>query len=206
MRRYHSYSATFVIEAAIAVLGALVLSTADIEAVEIWALLLVVAPAIGALATVVVVLRGRLTARLTHHWRERTAHLHATSHHELSYVSLSALLWTTVFFLASQGVWNLAPVAVTARLTDNPEAAAGFVAVAIILRIPVFIFPGLQAVLLPVVSAAAERGDRESIRRTLSVILAVLLGGAAVWLGLSVTLVPWIARFASGTADLRATV
>ena len=35
MRRYHSYSATFVIEAAIAVLGALVLSTADIEAVEI---------------------------------------------------------------------------------------------------------------------------------------------------------------------------
>ena len=35
------------------------------------------------------------------------------------------VLWSAALLLASQGVWNLAPVLVTARLTDAPALAAG---------------------------------------------------------------------------------
>lgn len=67
------------------------------------------------------------------------------------------VLWSAALLLASQGVWNLAPVLVTARLTDAATLAAGFTTVAVVVRAPVLLFPTIQAMLLPGSQAAAAR-------------------------------------------------
>jgi O-antigen/teichoic acid export membrane protein len=72
----------------------------------------------------------------------------------------------------------------------------------VILRAPVFVFPAIQAVLLPSVSAAAQHDDREGTRRALRPLL-VLLGAVAVpWLLAAVFVVPWLARVAFAVRDV----
>jgi O-antigen/teichoic acid export membrane protein len=107
---------------------------------------------------------------------------------------MAALIWTSLFYLSSQGVWNLAPVSVTSALTAAPAEAAGFVAVAVILRAPVFVFPAIQAVLLPSVAAAAQHDDRDGTRRALRPPL-LLLGVVSIpWLLAATLVVPGLAR------------
>ena len=84
----------------------------------------------------------------------------------------------------------------TSSLAAAPAEAAGFVAVAVILRAPVFVFPAIQAVLLPSVAASAQHNDSAATRRTLRPLL-LLLGAVAVpWLLAAVMLVPALAQFA----------
>lgn len=103
------------------------------------------------------------------------------------------------------GVWNLAPVLVSARLAERPSAAAGFVAAAVVLRAPVFVFPALQAVLLPSVSAMAQTDDQAGIRRALRPLLALLLGSSVIWVAAAVFVVPSVAELAFAVTETPAT-
>ncbi|MGH4016581.1 MAG: hypothetical protein ACRDSL_22145 [Pseudonocardiaceae bacterium] len=91
-------------------------------------------------------------------------------------------------------VANIAPVVLTARLTDDPRTAASFVSLFVLARIPLFLFAPLQAFLLPSLTAAVERGDagraRDHIRTAIVVVGGVGLLGAA---GAAVA-GPWAAR------------
>ena len=198
-RRFPAYSATFLLEAGFTLLGALGLAVTHVDAVAAWTAVLVLSPGIAAVLVAVRASRAGVWRRLPGLWSAGSS---AASQASVHRISLAALIWTSLFYLSSQGVWNLAPVSVTSSLAAVPSEAAGFVAVAVILRAPVFVFPAIQAVLLPSVSAAAQHDDREGSRRALRPLL-VLLGAVAVpWLLAAVFVVPWLARLAFAVRDV----
>ena len=91
----------------------------------------------------------------------------------------------------SQLVANLAPVVVAARLVADTATAAAFAAAFVLVRVPLFVFSPVQAMLLPTLTAAVTRGDTTAVRRALRLILTAvgLVGSAGVLL--SVTVGPW---------------
>lgn len=192
-RRFPAYSATFFVEGALTLFGAAVLALVHVQAVTAWASVLVLSPGVAAVLVGLRASRVGLLTRLVGLWLAGKGAATRSSVHQ---ISLTALVWTSLFYLCSQGVWNLAPVSVTSSLAAAPAEAAGFVAVAVILRAPVFVFPAIQAVLLPSVAASAQHNDNEATRRTLRPLL-LLLGAVAVpWLLAAVMLVPAFAQFA----------
>ena len=86
------------------------------------------------------------------------------------------MLWSAALLLAGQGVWNLAPVLVTARLTDAATLAAGFTTVAVVVRAPVLLFPTIQAMLLPRLAGGA---------RTPRPLVAAVVAAGLVWVALA---------------------
>lgn len=198
-RRFPAYSATFALEAGFTLLGAAGLAAAHVDAVSEWAAVLVLSPGVAA---VLVALRASGAGLLAGVRDLCSASTRTASHASAHRIRLVALVWTSLFYLSSQGVWNLAPVSVTSSSAVVPAEAAGFVAVAVILRAPVFVFPAIQAVLLPSVSAAAQHDDRDGTRRALRPLL-VLLGAVAIpWLFAAVLVVPWLARLAFAVRDV----
>jgi O-antigen/teichoic acid export membrane protein len=77
---------------------------------------------------------------------------------------------------------NLAPVVVTAMLTQDPASAAGFAGAVVLTRVPLLFMGPIQALLLPGMTAAAAAGDRARLAATLRRGLAVIaaLGVVAV--------------------------
>jgi O-antigen/teichoic acid export membrane protein len=198
-RRFPAYSATFLLEGGFTLGGAAGLAIGHVDAVAAWAAVLVLSPGVAAVLVALRASRAGLFTRVVGLW---SAGGRASTHASVHRISLAALIWTSLFYLSSQGVWNLGPVSVTSALSAVPTEAAGFVAVAVILRAPVFVFPAIQAVLLPSVSAAAQRDDREGTRRTLRPLL-LLLGAVAVpWMLAAVLVVPWLARLAFAVQDV----
>ena len=98
--------------------------------------------------------------------------------------------WSAALLLASQGVWNLAPVLVTARLTDAATLAAGFTTVAVVVRAPVLLFPTIQAMLLPRLAGGG---------RTPRLLVAAVVGAGVVWVALATVAVPFVATLVFAT-------
>lgn len=195
-RRYVAYSATFLVEAGVTVGGALFLAVTGTGSVQTWVAVLVLSPAVAAAIVASRAVHSGVpdvVRRLRSESRSGARRVPVNARHR---IAMSALLWTALFYLSSQGVWNLVPVTVTSALAATPAAAAGFVAVAVILRAPVFVFPAIQAVLLPLVSAKAARGDRGGAGQTLRPVLLVLGVAAVPWLVGAVLVVPWLSRIA----------
>lgn len=109
-----------------------------------------------------------------------------------------AVIWSAALLLAGQGVWNLAPVLVTARLADTPAVAAGFFTVAVILRAPVLFFPSVQALLLPVFAEMASTGRHDAVRRTTRLISAFLVVAGVVWIAIAIFVVPAVSHLVFG--------
>lgn len=98
-----------------------------------------------------------------------------------SWSELSANLgWLLLAGTAAQAVANAALV-VLQPLSGRDGTAGRFLAAFVIARIPLFLFQGVQAVLLPGLSAALAAGDHEAFRAKLRGVLAatgaVALGG-----------------------------
>jgi O-antigen/teichoic acid export membrane protein len=188
--RYGRYSATFLVEALVATGGAVALVVQGVSDVLAWVAVLAVAPAAGALAGVL----ARSTAvgprRILSLLRDRSRP-----------AGLTALLWSALLFVASQGVWNLGPVVVAARWNDQPAAVAGFAATAVLLRAPVMVFPAVQALLLP----ALVRGERRPglDGRVPVRVLAVGVGALVVaFIAGAVLLAPGVARVVFGAPEV----
>lgn len=181
LQRYGGYAATFWLEAAVGIGAATLLLLTDVTATPAWIAVFALSPLVGTL-----VLASRSARELPAEPSGTTA---STSRN-----SIRELLWSAALLMAGQGVWNLAPVVVTARLADTPAIAAGFVTVAVILRAPVLLFPAVQALLLPAVTSMVETGDDAAVRRTTRKLGLLLLAGGVVWLVLAVVLVPTLAH------------
>jgi len=100
------------------------------------------------------------------------------------------VLWSAALLLASQGVWNLAPVLATARLADAATLAAGFTTVAVVVRAPVLLFPTIQAMLLPRLAGGA---------RTPRPLVAAVAAAGLVWIALATVAVPFVAALVFAT-------
>jgi len=100
------------------------------------------------------------------------------------------VLWSAALLLASQGVWNLAPVLATARLADAAALAAGFTTVAVVVRAPVLLFPTIQAMLLPRLAGGA---------RTPRALVAAVAAAGLVWVALATVAVPFVATLVFAT-------
>jgi O-antigen/teichoic acid export membrane protein len=183
-RRYGLYAATFWIEAAVGLAAAAAFVVADVQGTGAWIAILALAPLVSPLVL------SRPASRVP-----------ATTGAEASADATAVppparggVFWSAALLLAGQGVWNLAAVFVTSRLTDAPAVAAGFVTVAVILRAPVLLFPAVQAILLPSFTAMLGDGDRSGVRTIVRRLGAALAVGGVVWLVLAVFVVPWAAR------------
>lgn len=183
LQRYGSYAATFWLEAAVGIAAALLFVATDVTAVPAWIALFALSPLVGVLVLV------RRSARELPAEPAPVADTPATTRN-----SIRELLWSAALLMAGQGVWNLAPVIVTARLADTPDIAAGFFTVAVILRAPVLLFPAVQALLLPAITTMVDTGDTAAVRQTTRKLSLLLLAGGAVWLVLAVVLVPTLAH------------
>lgn len=178
-QRYGRYAVTFWLEAGVGIGAAALLAVAGVSAAPAWIAVFALSPLVGALMGI-----RRRDADVA-----QQARAIAPARN-----SVGELLWSAALLMAGQGVWNLAPVIVTARLADTPSVAAGFVAVAIILRAPVLLFPSVQALLLPAVTAMVNTGDTASVRQTTRNLSLLLLAGGVIWLVLAVVLVPPVAH------------
>ncbi|MFC4944811.1 hypothetical protein [Pseudonocardia sp. GCM10023141] len=180
-QQYGRYAATFWLEAVVGIGTAAVLTLTDVRSATAWIAVFALSPVVG---TLVLLLRSpRVTAALP----TDVGPIAPRN-------SLPELLWSAALLMAGQGAWNLAPVIVNARLGEASAAATGFFAVAVILRAPVLLFPSVQALLLPAITAMVDTGDTAAVRRTTRRLGLLLLAGGAVWLVLAVVLVPTLAR------------
>jgi len=108
-----------------------------------------------------------------------------------------ALLVTAM--LLTQLMANLAPVVVTARTAfDLPEAAA-FTSAFVLVRVPLFLFSPVQAVLLPNLTRAVAAGDRARFRRSLRLVLSTVLVVGVLGALLSATIGPPLVQVLFGT-------
>ena len=203
-QQYGRYAATFWIEAAAGLVGAVVLTVADEHATAAWIAVLAVAPAMAPL-----LLRGAgvraadgagAAARANAGGTEAAGGLDAAASGWRDAEGGAAagargapvgpVLWSAALLLASQGVWNLAPVLATARLADAATLAAGFTTVAVVVRAPVLLFPTIQAMLLPRLAGGA---------RTPRALMAAVAAAGLVWVALATVAVPFVATLVFAT-------
>lgn len=186
--RYGRYAATFWLEAGVGLAGAGALVLLDDTSTPAWIAVYALAPLVAA-AVLVLPLSTLRSVRGSggppDPGRSRTA-----------------VLWSATLLLAGQGLWNLAPVLVTARLVGEPEAAAGFVTAAVLLRAPVLVFPAVQALLLPALTTMTGTGDHAAVRRTTRRLGLAIVAGGVVWVAAAVLLVPTAARLVFATTTV----
>jgi O-antigen/teichoic acid export membrane protein len=183
-QRYGRYAATFWIEAAAGLIGAVVLTVVDERATAAWIAVLALAPLLAPLLL----------------WRpDGAAAANADGDGgpdaagpgpRGTRAPVGPVLWSAALLLASQGVWNLAPVLATARLADAATLAAGFTTVAVVVRAPVLLFPTIQAMLLPRLAGGA---------RTPRALVAAVAAAGLVWVGLATVAVPFVASLIFAT-------
>jgi O-antigen/teichoic acid export membrane protein len=169
-QRYGRYAATFWIEAAAGLVGAVVLTLVDERATAAWIAVLALAPAVAPLLL----------------WRPDGAGRGPRG----GGAPVRPVLWSAALLLASQGVWNLAPVLASARLTDAATLAAGFTTVAVVVRAPVLLFPTIQAMLLPRLAGGG---------RTPRAFIAAVAAAGLVWVALATVAVPFVATLVFAT-------
>jgi O-antigen/teichoic acid export membrane protein len=186
LQRYGRYAATFWIEAAAGLAGAVVLTVVDEHTTAVWIAVLALAPGVAPL-----VLGG--WRGLPGRQQGDTADVECPECHPAATggrAPVGPVLWSAALLLASQGVWNLAPVLATARLADAATLAAGFTTVAVVVRAPVLLYPTIQAMLLPRLAGGA---------RTPRLLVAAAVGAGLVWVALATAVVPFVATLVFAT-------
>jgi O-antigen/teichoic acid export membrane protein len=108
--------------------------------------------------------------------------------------SSEGLAMLVVAGLLTQAVANLAPLAVNSRLPADPALATAFAQACVLVRIPLLLGGPIQAMLLPVFSAAAVRRDLGAIRRRLAVMGAAVGGLGLAGVAASALAGPWVLR------------
>src|SRR6185312_775508 len=202
-QRYGRYAATFWIEAAAGLVGAVVLTVVDEHATAAWIAVLAVAPALAPLVLWARVRGGAPGLEECHRAAtgSEEGHPAATGGRTTGgrttggrppegRAPVGPVLWSAALLLASQGVWNLAPVLATARLADAAALAAGFTTVAVVVRAPVLLFPTIQAMLLPRLAGGA---------RTPRALVAAVAAAGLVWIALATVAVPFVAALIFAT-------
>ena len=202
-QRYGRYAATFWIEAAAGLVGAVVLTVVDEHATAAWIAVLAVAPALAPLVLWARVRGGAPGLEECHPAAtgSEEGHPAATGGRTTGGCTtggrppegrapVGPVLWSAALLLASQGVWNLAPVLATARLADAAALAAGFTTVAVVVRAPVLLFPTIQAMLLPRLAGGA---------RTPRALMAAVAAAGLVWVALATVAVPFVATLVFAT-------
>ncbi|HKQ43335.1 MAG TPA: hypothetical protein VJT79_12665, partial [Pseudonocardia sp.] len=187
-QRYGRYAATFWIEAAAGLLGAVVLTVVDERATAVWIAVLALAPVVAPL-----LLWARWRPGVSGRQQGDTADVERPECHPADTggrAPVGPVLWSAALLLASQGVWNLAPVLATARLADAATLAAGFTTVAVVVRAPVLLFPTIQAMLLPRLAGGA---------RTPRPLVAAVAAAGLVWIALATVAVPFVATLIFAT-------
>jgi len=96
--------------------------------------------------------------------------------------------------LLVQAVANVAPIVVTARLPQDAALALAFSSAFILVRVPLFVFSPVQALLLPGLTEAATRGDLGAVRSVLKRISVWVLAVGVVGAAGSAVLGPWAVR------------
>lgn len=109
-------------------------------------------------------------------------------------VRAESLALLVVAGLLVQAVANVAPLVVTARLPHDAALALAFSSAWLLVRVPLFVFSPVQALLLPGLTEAVTRGDLRAVRAVLRRITVWVLGvGVAGAVG-SAVLGPWAVR------------
>lgn len=179
-RAFAGYSATLAAEGLMRLVPALVLAAAGAAAVGSYGLAFALGSGFGAVAGVFWLRRAGTGPE-----RAGTAPDRAAAR------GLAPLVGAT---LMAQLVANLAPVVVTGRLVADAATAAAFAAAFVLVRVPLFVFSPVQAVVVSAVAAAVSAGDGRKVRgivRTggLAALALGLLGAAAMS-----ALGPWAVR------------
>jgi O-antigen/teichoic acid export membrane protein len=199
-QQYGRYAATFWIEAAAGLVGAVVLTVVDEHATAAWIAVLAVAPALAPLLLYGAGARGPARAgpggaeaaggldAAASGWRDAEGGAAAGARG----APVGPVLWSAALLLASQGVWNLAPVLATARLADAATLAAGFTTVAVVVRAPVLLFPTIQAMLLPRLAGGG---------RTPRALVAAVAAAGLVWVAVATVAVPFVATLVFATTS-----
>lgn len=205
LQRYGRYAATFWVEAAAGLAGAVVLTVVDERTTAVWIAVLALAPGLAPL--LMWARRGapgsEEAAPAATGWQQgapaaagRRVDLAAAGSEQGAPAAtgrgapVGPVLWSAALLLASQGVWNLAPVLATARLADAATLAAGFTTVAVVVRAPVLLYPTIQAMLLPRLAGGA---------RTPRLLVAATVGAGLVWVALATAVVPFVATLVFAT-------
>ncbi|HYQ63528.1 hypothetical protein [Actinophytocola sp.] len=113
--------------------------------------------------------------------------------------SLSLLVGGTLLMLI---VMNVAPIVVTARLSEDAATAAAFASAFVLARIPLFLFAPVQAMLLPSLTRAAAAHDLAAVRARLRVIIMAVLAIGLLGVLASFTVGPWAVQVLFG-AEVR---
>jgi len=180
LRRFPSYAATLTVEGLARLLPCVALTVFGGATGLAYALVFAAGSAVGALAGLPGVRRGAPDPATAPD--PTTPDLSAPAEVPAS-VSLGAMARGLGLLLGGtllmQAVANLAPIVVTARLgTAGAATAAAFAAAFVLVRVPLFLFAPVQAMLLPDLTRAAAAGDFAAVRaRVRTIVLAVLAIG-----------------------------
>jgi O-antigen/teichoic acid export membrane protein len=183
MRRFTGYAATLAGEGLARLLGAVAVAAVGVAGAGLFGMTFALGTLVGVAAGAVwlrsrPVVGGGVDGGVDDPGPERAESL--------------ALLVTAGLLV--QAVANVAPILVTARLPGDAALALAFSSAFILVRVPLFVFSPVQALLLPGLTEAVTRGDLGAVRavlRRISVwVLAVGVLGAAG----SAVLGPWAVR------------
>ncbi|MFI9381033.1 lipopolysaccharide biosynthesis protein [Kutzneria sp. NPDC052558] len=179
MQRFSGYAATLAGEGAARLLPCVVVAVAGVAAAGTYGLIFAGGSLIGALVGLP--------------WTRDMPHGEAAGSESLGRM-LRGLLLLVGAILLTQLVANLLPLVVTAKLGSASLVAQAFGAAFLLVRVPLFLFAPVQAMLLPALTAAATKGEydvvRSRVRLVLMAVLAVGIPGAILsWL-----LGPWAAQ------------
>lgn len=180
-RRYNRYALSFAVEAITTLVVGSVLMITGTHGTHWWVLAFVLGPAVS--VAVLLLLHGRSRPRVSYAGTAATG--------------AGDLVWSVVVLGCAQGVWNLAPVVLTWRLTASPGIAAGFTSMALILRIPILFFPAAQALLLPVLTASSGTVGAQ-VKALLPKLLAGTVVVVALWGVLAAVVAPVVVRVVFG--------
>ena len=182
-RRFPAYAALLAGEGLVRLAGAAALVAAGRHDAGAYGLVFGAAPLVAA-AALVAVRPPRPGRGPGHAWRELTT-------------ALGTLLAASVL---SQALLNGPPLAVKALSTGADEERVGtFLAGVVATRIPLFLFTAVQAAILPRLSAAAARGDRRAMTRTLATALQLVAAVVAVTVAVCLLAGPALMRLAFGS-------
>ncbi|WP_111766339.1 hypothetical protein [Nakamurella deserti] len=150
-RRFRRYATGLLVDAAVRIVGVLLLAGLGVTSGVAYALALCAAPGVAALLT-----------------RPRAAPARGPGDGSTVGGGIGrAVALLLVAALLAMTVANLAPVLVTAALPADPARAFGFACALVLTRAPLLLVGPLQAMLLPGLAAAAARGETAVVRRRL---------------------------------------
>ncbi|MFJ6673570.1 hypothetical protein ACIQMJ_20880 [Actinosynnema sp. NPDC091369] len=181
MRRFTGYAATLAGEGFARLFGAIALAVAGVAGAGLFGMTFASGTVVGVVAGLV--------------WlRSRPAPVAGGAGGSAGPERVESLALLVMAGLLVQAVANVAPIVVTARLPHDAGLALAFSSAFILVRVPLFVFSPVQALLLPGLTEAATRGDLGAVRSVLRRISVwVLVVGVVGAVG-SAVLGPWAVR------------